>query len=424
LGDEANVAKASVVVVGGGVAGLETAFSLRRRLGERVSLTLVSDRDQFLFKPDTVYVPFGLDPDRLIIPLERPTRRRGIRFVHAGARAVDPAARLVHLDGRSLPYDYLVVAAGARGRPAEIPGLAEYAEMIATPEGMLKLRARFARLLADAGGGKRRRVLFLVPPHDSCVEPLYELVLMLDTWLQKHGARGVVDLAWSTHEESFVQAFGPRLHGVVMREFARRGINGFREHVVDRVEPHEVLYRNGRSLEYDLLVSFPPYVGAAGFAGLPQDERGFLRTNPLTRQVLDNPNIYAVGDAGDFPLKQATLAVLQADAAAEHLSAELLGTLPTRRFDPVGVCLLDELDTATFAQVPLRVTGLPERPVEVRPDADGRYRVGSSPLWRVGKKLLSLYVPWRFGGGSPFRAGLPWKGMELGLRLMMGALAK
>ena len=32
-----------------------------------------------------------------------------------------------------------------------------------------------------------------------------------------------------------------------------------------------------------------------------------------------------MGDAGDLPVKQAFLAFLQADAAAEHLSARVLG---------------------------------------------------------------------------------------------------
>ncbi len=52
-------------------------------------------------------------------------------------------------------------------------------------------------------------------------------------------------------------------------------------------------------------------------------------------------------------------------------------------------------DKATFAQVPLRLTGDPARPVEVRPGAGDDYKVGVSPLWRLGKKLLGMYLPMR-----------------------------
>ncbi len=417
------LARPKVLVLGGGFGGLEAAFYLRWRLGERADLTLVSDRDRFLFKPNLIYIPFGLDPEKLTIPLDRPTRRKNITFVQARAHEIDPAAKVVATDRGPIPYDYLIVATGATMRPAEIPGLAEHAETIWTPEAMLSLRAAFARLLADARQNKRRRVLFLVPPNNKCAGPLYELVFMLDTWLHRNRGRAAVDLAWSTYEASFIQTFGPRLHEVVVGEFARRGVSGHVEHVVDRVGPDAVSYKNGKSLPFDLLVSFPPYVAATAFPGLPQDERGFLQTEIVTRQVIGHPAIYAVGDASDFPVKQAFLAFLQADAVAERIAADVLGQRATVAFDPVSMCVMEEFDTATFAQVPLRLTGRPERPIEIRRDRDGLYRVGSSPVWRLGKKLLGAYLPWRFRHGNPFHAGLPWKGMELGLKVMSSLLA-
>ena len=56
--------KARIVVLGGGFAGLESAFLLRSKLGARAAITLVSDRHDFLFKPNTIYIPFGRDPRR------------------------------------------------------------------------------------------------------------------------------------------------------------------------------------------------------------------------------------------------------------------------------------------------------------------------------------------------------------------------
>ena len=68
------------------------------------------------------------------------------------------------------------------------------------------------------------------------------------------------------------------------------------------------------------------------------------------------------------------------------------------------------------------MTGDPSHPVEVRPGADGAYRVGLSPVWRLGKKVLGLYLPFRFRAGKPFDSGLPWKAMEC-LKAMSAALA-
>jgi NADH dehydrogenase FAD-containing subunit len=43
----------NILVLGGGFGGLEAAFYLRMKLEDRADITLVSDRDYFLFKPNT-----------------------------------------------------------------------------------------------------------------------------------------------------------------------------------------------------------------------------------------------------------------------------------------------------------------------------------------------------------------------------------
>lgn len=413
-----------VVILGGGFGGLEAAFYLRRLLGDAVRLTLISDQDRFLFKPNTIYIPFGLDPERLMIPLSVPAARKEISLLIGPVRDVDPERQRVHLDGREVEYDYLVVATGAGMRPEEIPGLAEHAHTIWTPEEMLRLRAGIGRLVEAAREGRHQEVLFLVPPNNKCSGPLYELVFMLDVWLRRQGVRSAVNITYTTYERGFIQAFGPRLHTVVLAEFRHRDILGHTEYVVDHVEPGRVFYKNGEVLPYDLLISFPPYVAAARFSSLPADDRGFIQTELQTRRVKGHPNIYAVGDAADFPVKQAFLALLQADAAAHHLAAQVTGREPEALFEPTSMCVMEQLDKATFAQVPLALTGRPELPVEVRSDALGQYKVGTSRAWRLGKALLGLYLPWRFRNGEPFHAGAPWKAMEVGLKVMSAVLAR
>ena len=418
-----------IAIVGGGFAGLESAFLLRSRLGARADLTLISKSDSFLFKPNTIYIPFGADLAPLLIPLARPTSKRDIRLVRGEATSIDPDHRRVDLSGDHLGervrYDFLVLASGADMSPEEIPGLAEHAETIWTPEEMFSLRTRFEELVARASRGEGQTVLFAVPPGNKCAGPLYEIVLMLETWLRRKSVRERVKLVFTTYEETFIQAFGPKLHEVVLSEFATRGIEGHTGTHLAAVDAHTAMYADGGVREHDLLVAFPPYVAAVRYQGLPADERGFLVTDLATRRVQSQERIYAPGDAGDFPVKQAFLAFLQADAAAEAVAAEVLGT-PARRaaFDPVSMCVMEELDKATFAQVPLELTGNPSRPIAVRPDANGTYRVGVSPAWRLGKKALGIYLPLRFKAGRPFHAGLPWRAMDGGLKAMSTLLAR
>jgi sulfide:quinone oxidoreductase len=417
-------AKLNILVLGGGFAALETAFLLRMRLHDDVDIRLVCDSDRFVFRPNSIYVPFGADPESLYVPLDKPLGRRDIDLVVGRATAVDPDARLVSLeDGQRFAYDRLVIATGAGMRPEEVPGLTEHAATIWTPGSMLGVRHRFEDVRARAAVGERQRVLFLVPPNNKCAGPLYEVVLMFETWLRRQGVREHVDITWSTYEESYIQAFGPRLHEVVSSEYRDRGISGHTHELVAEVRAGEVRYDDGSTRGFDHLIAFPPYVAAADYDGLPRDDRGFLATEPDTRQVQGHGDIYAPGDAGDFPIKQAFLAFLQADTVAEHIAAEVAGRAFKQPFDPVSMCIMEMFDKATFAQVPVEVTGDPRRPVRVRPDADGDYKVGTSPAWRLGKKVLGFSVPMRFAAGEPFHAGGAWKLMDVGIHAMSGVLA-
>ena len=413
-----------IVILGAGFAGLETAFLLRMRLRDRAALTVVSEREAFTFRPNTIYVPFGADPDDLVVDLSKPFHRRRVEFVQGSVTGVDPDAHEVRLeDGGTVAYDKLVIATGASMRPEEIPGLAERAATIWTPQSMLGVRERFERVRDDARAGRRSRVLFLIPPDNKCAGPLYEIVMMFETWLRRERVREHVEITWSTFEQSYIQAFGPRLHDVISAEFSERGIDGHTGEVVTEIASGEARYADGAARGYDHLIAFPPYVSAVRYEALPSDDRGFIETELTTRQVAGHADIYAPGDAGDFPVKQAFLAFLQADTVAEHIAADAGAHAFETPFDPVSMCIMEMFDKATFAQVPLQLTGDPARPVAVRPDADGDYKVGTGTTWRLGKKMLGATVPMRFHAGEPFHAGLGWQMMEVGLKGMSAVLA-
>jgi sulfide:quinone oxidoreductase len=417
-----------VVVLGGGFGGLETALYLRSRMPDQAEIILVSDKDHFIFKPNTIYIPFGLNPNKLKFGLARPTRRRDIKFVQAKAQEIDPISKHVRLDSYDhsydIFYDYLVVATGAGMRADAVPGLSEFAHTIWTPDEMLRLRARFERLAEQARDGRRQEVLFLAPPNNKHVGPLYEMILMLDTWLRRKKVHDNVELTFSTCEESYVQAFGPKLDELVREEFQRREIVGYNHYAVDSVEHNLVVFRNGERLPFDLLVTFPPHAASTRFNSLPVDERGFILTDTRTTEVVGYSEICAVGDTADFPIKQAQVAVRQADAAAEHLRSQILGTAPQIEFQPTGMFVMEGLDKATFAQASLHMSGNLNVTAEVHSNEADKYRTGSSPLWALGKMAVGVYLPWRFKAGNPFHSGAPWNGMDAGVKVMSGVLAR
>jgi NADH dehydrogenase FAD-containing subunit len=317
-----------------------------------------------------------------------------------------------------------VIATGASCRPQEIPGLQEHAVSICDSAGMLMLRERFMQVRGRAREGTRQRVLFVVPRHSQGSLPLYEVALMLDTWLRRESAREQVDIGFVTHEGSFVEAWGPRMREVVEREFAERRIEGQAAKRLVEVRAHEASFARGRSERFDLLVTIPPHAASVRYDGLPVDERGFLRVESGTRQLQGHPELYAPGDAGDFPLKDAFLALLQADAVADHLAAVVTTGVFKRPFEAISMNVIDMLDRAAFVQLPLELTGDPDHPVRLRTGADADYKIGVSPAWRMGKRMFSSYLLMRFAGGEPFQAGPGWRLMDVGMRAMTGMLAE
>ena len=144
----------NVVVVGTGFGGLEAAFYLRKaprqaRPGD--------DRERERGVP--LQAQHDLHPVR--------QTARGVRVRAAGrlreathsvrscgrASASTPKAKKLIAGGNPIPYDYLFLATGAAMRAEEIPGLAENANTIWTPEEMMRLRGSLDGVLERAKAG-------------------------------------------------------------------------------------------------------------------------------------------------------------------------------------------------------------------------------------------------------------------------------
>ena len=133
-----------VVVVGGGFAGLNVTRALHRA---DVEVTLVDRANHHLFQPLLYQVATGILPPGLIAPALRSVtkKERNARVLLADVQDIDLDRRVVGArapDGRllELPYDTLVVAAGATHSYFGKDQLAEYAPGMKTIEDARYLR--------------------------------------------------------------------------------------------------------------------------------------------------------------------------------------------------------------------------------------------------------------------------------------------
>src|SRR6266540_2755224 len=106
---------ARIVVLGGGVGGTLAANLLSKELGRDGQVTVVDPTGMHVYQPGFLYLALGQAHGRWLARDERTLLRRDVDLAVEAADWVDPGLGVVHLArGGSLPYDYLVVATGAR----------------------------------------------------------------------------------------------------------------------------------------------------------------------------------------------------------------------------------------------------------------------------------------------------------------------
>lgn len=131
-----------VVIVGGGFGGLAAAKGLA---GARCSITVIDRRNHHLFQPMLYQVATAaLSPAQIASPIRSVlSRQKNCEVILGEAISVDLARRTVQLRDGDVPYDYLVLAAGAAHSYFGNDAWAQFAPGLKTVEDALDIRRRF-----------------------------------------------------------------------------------------------------------------------------------------------------------------------------------------------------------------------------------------------------------------------------------------
>ena len=315
--------RGQVVIVGGGVAALETLMALGDLAPDAVSVTLVAAEPDFVFRPMSVAEPFGLGEAQRY-PLRRVVDDFGASLVQAGVAAVDAAARRIVLrSGDTIGYDTLVLAPGARMLPAF-----DAAVTFGGPGGAAAMRT----LLEELDERRVRRIAFAAPTVAGWALPLYELALLTARHAELKGLER--ELVLVTPEPRPLALFGDRASATVAEMLAAAGVEFAGESQVEPVEGAVRLLPGGRKIAVDRLVTLPLLRGPE-LGGVPSEpDFGFIPVDVYGR-VDGLDGVYAAGDATNFPVKQGGLATQQADAVAQHVAARHGVRLDPAPFRPV-----------------------------------------------------------------------------------------
>ncbi|GLB98034.1 NAD(P)/FAD-dependent oxidoreductase [Mycobacterium kiyosense] len=334
-----------LVILGAGIGGL----SVIKELSESASvtdlaITIVDDDFSHYLGFTLPWVMRGWREVDSVAIRPDADALRGIRTVTGSVRHIDPTARTVTLDDSTvIVFDALVIATGARNAVDKVPGLQEAVDAgTAVHYYSAHAAADAHRALQNFTGGK---VVFLVTsaPYRCPVAP-YEGALLAADLLRDNGSRDVTHLSVYSPEQQPMPSAGPYAGQELITMLAANGIDFYGEHSVARVDgdTRRIEFRDGTTVDFDLLVFIPPHEPAVTLDG-----PGWISVDVTTMQTA-HPGVFAIGDGtavtspSGRPLpKAAIFAKNGATAAAENVLRYLGRTNHANSLSGEGYCYID-----------------------------------------------------------------------------------
>ena len=320
----------NIVLVGGGSGGTLSANLLAKQLRAeiqtgRVQVHLVLGSQQHIFQPGYLHVAFaGQDPTE-IVREEDSLVNESVRLVEEPAERIDLKSQVVTLaSGKTLHYDYVIVATGSVPDPKAIPGLSEAALNFHTsPEESRKVW----NVIQQFDGG--HVVVGIAGVPHKCPPSPNEAAFLIDDYFRKRGIRNKVKLTFLTPYPRPYPA--EPMSRVVEPLFKEREIEVVTFFNVESVDPakKEMYSLEGETQSYDLLIMVPPHRGADVVvkSGIG-DADGWIPADKNTMRITGYENAYAIGDATNIPVsKTGVTAHLQAITASDNI----VSALPHRR---------------------------------------------------------------------------------------------
>ncbi|MCO8121637.1 NAD(P)/FAD-dependent oxidoreductase [Stieleria sp. TO1_6] len=337
--------KPSVIVIGGGFAGLAAVQSLKRA---DVRITLIDRRNHHLFQPLLYQVATGeLSPSNIASPLRSILNRQPNAQVLLGeVTDISLADQQVQMNDQALHYDYLIVAAGSSHHYFGNDHWSELAPGLKTVENATEIR---------------RRILTAFETAERCQDPV-EVAEQLTFVIVGAGPTGcelagaIAEVAFHSMARDF-RSIDPQQTRVVLiepsenpmhfyppplpqrthRDLTALGVEVLCGYHVKQIEPTEVVLSSTTDLP-DKTIRTRTVVWAAGVQAVPMGET-ISRQAGVERKrsgrVVVGPDVSIEGHSNVFVCGD--LASLE---TAEHGELPCLAPVASQMGRHAGRCII------------------------------------------------------------------------------------
>ncbi len=332
-----------IVILGAGCAGSMVANKLRKALNqEEWSITIIDQDDKHVYQPGLLFIPFGIYKAEDVVRSRSEFIPKGVNFVIDEIVAIDTDNQRVETTAGDYEYDKIIVCTGVSLAPDEIPGLMEGWQKTAFDFYTLEGAVNLGRAMREFKSGKL--ILNIAEfPFKCPVAPL-EFVYLADAYFTERGLRDQIEIRLVTPlPGAFTK---PKASAFFTQLMEQKNIKTTANYDLAEVDckNKKIISAGDEEIEYDLLVSIPPNVGARYLvkSGVAMDEIGYIKTNNHTLKAENFDNMYVLGDTTTLPTSKAgSVAHFSAEVMVENFMREISGEPLREDFDGHANCFIE-----------------------------------------------------------------------------------
>ncbi|OOL18343.1 NADH dehydrogenase [Bombella intestini] len=293
-------AKKHVVILGGGVGGLEAATQLSHN--SKVRITLIDQNAVHIWKPVLHELASGtIGPKGNLFAFNELAKRFGFSFIQSTLDTIDSTTKTLNLEnGQVLNYDLLIVALGACANDFGTPGAKENCLFLNTLADANVIHDRFRSLIERAQLTNKPVNLSIVGGGATGVQLAAELCQAIDSTpgLGPSARKRLLKPTLIEAQPRLLPPFPEQVSAEAQAELEKLGFDVITNGMVSEVGCGYIALKDGRRIESD----FP--IWAAGVKACAATS--LLKNLELSRsgqimvtdtlQTTKDPSIYAIGD--------------------------------------------------------------------------------------------------------------------------------
>ena len=286
-----------VVIVGGGFGGVKLALKLAKKTG--FSVTLISDKDHFVYYPEMYAVATGGSRRESIILIDHMLKHTKIKFVQDTISGYDPVRKIIR-GNKTYSYDYVIFSIGVITSYFGIEGLDKYSYGIKT----LQEIDRFRKHIHDEITSTRKldKQYVVVGAGPTGIELSASLSSYISHIMNSHGiGKGSIKIKLVEAAPRVAPRMSEKASQILTKRLKRCGVKVMTDEKVEWQDDDE-LSVNGRSLSTETVI-WTSGVSVHPFFSAHSDHFKFApnRKVLIDQHLMSEPHTYVIGDNAATP---------------------------------------------------------------------------------------------------------------------------